>query len=277
MLSLSTPHHTTRVRAVMGGTSSTTAETSGEVSANDMTSGDVSELSSSGGVFRDGSETKTDENADTSGYAIAISPYTPTDQTWLKTGPQSKALDPLLEILYVGARHPTTNNPTVLVCYPLRVAQDLNRSSTKGYSTNKWNPKVGSQPVPWPNTFWLCCPDVIGKIGKLEHSGLIKKFNARFRWPEKEEDLEAAARDAEQFAKQHTNYAEFRWNLLSEADKAYSLENGYDEILRKCGVGGLRVPQQVKCLHLHYAHYLATGDNMVGEWCQQELDKEGTT
>ena len=43
-------------------------------------------------------------------------------------------------------------------------------------------------------------------------------------------------------------------------------------MLRECGVGGLRVPEQVKCLHLHYAHFLATGDNLVGEWCENELE-----
>ena len=49
---------------------------------------------------------------------------------------------------------------------------------------------------------------------------------------------------------------------------------GDDAILEKCGVGGLRVPEQVKCLHLHYAHFLATGDNLVGEWCQNALDEK---
>lgn len=46
-------------------------------------------------------------------------------------------------------------------------------------------------------------------------------------------------------------------------------------MLRDCGVGGLRFANQVKCLHLHYAHYLASGgDNLVGSWVQSELDRQ---
>lgn len=31
-------------------------------------------------------------------------------------------------------------------------------------------------------------------------------------------------------------------------------------------------PGTIKCLHAHFAHYLATGHNTVGNWVQQELD-----
>ena len=31
---------------------------------------------------------------------------------------------------------------------------------------------------------------------------------------------------------------------------------------------------QVKCLHVHYAHWLATGSNLVGSWVQEALDNK---
>ena len=174
----------------------------------------------------------------------------------------------------VASRCPRNGTPRVLECYPLRRTLSVARSETKGFSKHKWNPRVGDRPVPWPNTFWLCCPDLIASVGKLEHRGLIKKHNARFRIPDAEPDPARARADAKRFAAQHARYASHRWRLLSPADQTYARREGYDAILEKCGVGGLRVPEQVKCLHLHYAHFLATGDNLVGEWCQNALDEK---
>jgi hypothetical protein len=39
------------------------------------------------------------------------------------------------------------------------------------------------------------------------------------------------------------------------------------------GVGGTRVG--VKCLHAHYAWYLAGGDDPVGAWVQRRLTERG--
>ena len=205
-------------------------------------------------------------------YVAGASPYTEQDEQWLRSGPMSKALDPNLRVTRVASRCPRNGTPRVLECYPLRVAQNLARSETKGFSKNKWNSKKGDAPVPWPNTFWLCCPVAISKIGKLEHEGFIKTYNSRFEHPETQPDPEDALLDATKFRAQHTKYASHRWRLLSPDDVSLAKREGYDAVLEKCGVGGLRVPTQVKCLHLHYAHFLATGDNLVGEWCQNALD-----
>jgi len=206
-----------------------------------------------------------------SSYVSTATPFTACDRAWLRSIPHTKALDPSLRVVSVASRCPSNGTPRVLVCYPLRRTRDARRSETRGYSTNKWNPKVGDAPVPWPNAFWLCCPDLIAAIGKLEHAGWIKKFNARFRFPESEEDVQAANSERLEFARQHQRYAAFRWGLLSLEEKKYCRENKYDAVLENCGVGGLRVPEQVKCLHLHYAHYVATRDNLVGKWCHEAL------
>jgi hypothetical protein len=41
------------------------------------------------------------------------------------------------------------------------------------------------------------------------------------------------------------------------------------------GVGGTR--RGVKCLHAHFAHWLAGGDDSVGKWVSQQLDERGVT
>ncbi len=39
------------------------------------------------------------------------------------------------------------------------------------------------------------------------------------------------------------------------------------------GVGGTRVG--IKCLHAHYAWFLAGGEDPVGNWVDQKLETEG--
>jgi hypothetical protein len=48
-------------------------------------------------------------------------------------------------------------------------------------------------------------------------------------------------------------------------------------VLRWTGVGGVRYPNQIKCLHQHYAHHLATGNSLIGSWVQQVLDAGGAS
>jgi len=175
-------------------------------------------------------------------YVAGATPYTEQDEQWLRSGPMSKALDPNLRVVRVASRCPRNGTPRVLECYPRRVAQNLARSETKGFSKNKWNSKKGDAPVPWPNTFWLCCPVAISKIGKLEHEGFIKTYNSRFEHPETQPDPEDALLDATKFRAQHARYASHRWRLLSPDDVSLARREGYDAVLEKCGVGGLRVP-----------------------------------
>jgi hypothetical protein len=68
-----------------------------------------------------------------------------------------------------------------------------------------------------------------------------------------------------------------RWELLTERDRAMCEDAGgeYVDALKIRGIGGYHSDAQVKCLHVHYAHYLATGgDNVVGAWVQELLDED---
>lgn len=177
--------------------------------------------------------------------------YTPADQAWLRSVKQRlDTLDTHKRITGVAARDPSTGTPQVLTIHPLR---------TTDKSTCR---------VPWTNIFWLVDPTLIREVGRLETVGYIEAFSARL------------ANDAEAFAQHvraHHEYAAERWALLSKAEQSYAEAEGYDRVLRWTGVGGIRYPNQVKCLHQHYAHHLATGKSLIGWWVQQALDAGGAS
>jgi len=98
--------------------------------------------------------------------------------------------------------------------------------------------------TPFPTLYWLTCPLAVTRIGRLEGTGGVKRMEAKAM-----SDLEFGAR-------------------LSDAHKAYASErDGLTDVTDgprpSGGVGG--VETGVKCLHAHYAHSAAGGDNPVGE------------
>ena len=96
--------------------------------------------------------------------------------------------------------------------------------------------------TPFPTTFWLACPVLRSRVGTLEADHAMVGLNERL-----EQEPEFAGR----YAQAHERYVAFRDDL--------------DEPLPGApGAGGM--PGHIKCLHVHAAHHLATGDNPVGEW-----------
>jgi uncharacterized protein len=106
--------------------------------------------------------------------------------------------------------------------------------------------------TPMPTRYWLVDPDLNRRIGRLEASGGVKRAEA-----EVPSDALAAA---------HDTYREERDALIPE-DWPGPRPFG--------GVGGTR--RGVKCLHTHYAWYLAGGDDPVGRWVERQLSSEGGT
>ena len=96
--------------------------------------------------------------------------------------------------------------------------------------------------TPFPTTFWLACPALRSRVGTLEAEQSMVGLNDRLQ----SEPAFAAA-----YAAGHERYVAFRDELGGplEGDP---------------GAGGM--PGYVKCLHVHAAHHLATGDNVVGDW-----------
>lgn len=101
--------------------------------------------------------------------------------------------------------------------------------------------------TPMPTRYWLVGGDVREAIGRMEAAGGVKAA---------ERELDAGA-----IADAHDRYARER-----DAD----VPAGHEGPVPFGGVGGTR--QGVKCLHAHYAWFLAGGDDPVGRWVAERLD-----
>jgi len=98
--------------------------------------------------------------------------------------------------------------------------------------------------TPFPTLFWLTCPLATTRIGRLESAGGVKRMESKAR-----SDVEFG----EALDRAHAAYAAQRDGYLP--DDAGPAPSG--------GVGG--TARGVKCLHAHYAHTVAGGENPVGE------------
>ncbi|MEW6229043.1 MAG: DUF501 domain-containing protein [Bacillota bacterium] len=117
---------------------------------------------------------------------------------------------------------------------------------------------------PFPTVFWLTCPGAVKAVSELEAEGWVRKLQRRLSGdPAASEAYREAAR----------SYADFRRSLLSE-DEAARLEaqrpSQYD-VIAHSGVGGVLGDGGIKCLHAHYADYLARRTNPVGKWVHELL------
>jgi uncharacterized protein len=97
--------------------------------------------------------------------------------------------------------------------------------------------------TPFPTTFWLSCPVMRSRVGTLEADHAMVGLNERL---EREPELAGA------YAASHRRYLAFRDRLGDPLPD------------REVSAGGM--PRYVKCLHVHAAHHLATGDNPIGAW-----------
>ncbi|MEZ5215617.1 MAG: DUF501 domain-containing protein [Ilumatobacteraceae bacterium] len=100
--------------------------------------------------------------------------------------------------------------------------------------------------TPMPTRYWLIGPRENTLVGRLESTGAIDEVEA---------ELGLAV-----IAEAHARYAAERDSALP-ADHEGPTPSG--------GVGGTRAG--VKCLHAHYAWYLAGGDDPVGHWVADRL------
>ena len=100
--------------------------------------------------------------------------------------------------------------------------------------------------TPMPTLYWLVGEPERTQVGRLESSGGV--------------DAAEAAVDADELAAAHTAY---------RAERDALLPSSHDGPLPSGGVGGTRVGG--KCLHAHYAWFLAGGDDPVGRWVHDHL------
>ena len=100
--------------------------------------------------------------------------------------------------------------------------------------------------TPMPTRYWLVGADASDQVSRLESVGGVRQAEAAVD--------PAALQDA------HERYA---------AERDAALPSDHEGPRPSGGVGGTR--RGVKCLHAHYAWYLAGGDDPVGRWVGQQL------
>lgn len=105
-------------------------------------------------------------------------------------------------------------------------------------------PPILDDGTPFPTLYWLSCPLATVRIGRLEAAGGVKRMEKKALG-----DPEFGAR----LATANATYAR-------ERDRA--VPDGADPV-PSGGVGGARTG--VKCLHAHFAHTRAGGENPVGD------------
>jgi hypothetical protein len=101
--------------------------------------------------------------------------------------------------------------------------------------------------TPMPTRYWLVDPVLRAAVGRLEADGGVRRA-------EQEVPLEAVAEAHERY----------------RAERDAALHPGHSGPRPSAGVGGTR--QGVKCLHAHYAWFLAGGDDPVGRWVDERID-----
>ncbi len=100
--------------------------------------------------------------------------------------------------------------------------------------------------TPMPTRYWLVGEPERTLVARLEADGGVRRA--------------AAEVDPAELAAAHERYA---------AERDAALGSGHRGPRPTGGVGGTRVG--VKCLHAHYAWYLAGGDDPVGAWVADRL------
>lgn len=104
--------------------------------------------------------------------------------------------------------------------------------------------------TPMPTTYWLVDRDLSRRIGTLEAMGGVRAAEAEI--------------DPQELQEAHERYA---------AERDRRIPSDWDGPRPSGGVGGTR--QGVKCLHAHYAWFLAGGDDPVGRWVDRRLRTPG--
>ena len=102
--------------------------------------------------------------------------------------------------------------------------------------------------TPMPTRFWLVDRVLVTRVARIESAGGVRAAEA--------------AVDADELSRAHERYAHERDAALP-AEHAGPRPHG--------GVGGTQ--RGVKCLHAHYAWHLAGGDDPVGRWVAERLDR----
>lgn len=122
--------------------------------------------------------------------------------------------------------------------------------STNGEPVVLMNAPLLDDGTPMPTLYWLVGSTEVYAVSQLEADGGVDQA---------EEIIGLDTIDAI-----HLSYGARRDALIPSSHTGHR---------PTAGVGGTR--RGVKCLHAHYAHWLAGGEDAVGEWVDQQLEQRG--
>lgn len=100
--------------------------------------------------------------------------------------------------------------------------------------------------TPMPTRFWLIGAAESLAVSRLESAGGVRRAEAEV--------------DPDELLAAHASYA---------AARDAEIPDGWERPRPSGGVGGTR--RGVKCLHAHYAWFLAGGDDPIGRWVEAHL------
>jgi len=133
---------------------------------------------------------------------------------------------------------------------PLRAASRVVSRCNLGLPVVAEVPPLLETGEPFPTRYWLTCPLAHRRIARLEAAGGVRELQAR---------VDSDPLFATALADAHERYAKERDASLPTA--ARHIPRG--------GVGG--ASGGIKCLHAHYADYMAGNDNPVGAEVQRRI------
>lgn len=136
---------------------------------------------------------------------------------------------------------------TALLGRPPQADFEIVVRTTRGRPAVIRNAPLLDDGTPMPTRYWLVDPDLVLAVSRLEAEGGVRAAEA--------------AVDSDALAASHARYAEERDAALPP-DHHGPRPHG--------GVGGTATG--VKCLHAHYAYFLAGGDDPVGRWVDELLE-----
>ncbi len=124
----------------------------------------------------------------------------------------------------------------------------------------KMAPLVDKQP--FPTLFWLCSKDLHKAISQIESEGWVKRL---------EKQIASDPVLCSAYQENHRSYIAARWRNCSHTERQLLHRLGFGGLFDHYGIGGLRDWNQVRCLHMHYAHHLC-GQNVIGQWLDRKFD-----
>jgi hypothetical protein len=110
------------------------------------------------------------------------------------------------------------------------------------------------------NVIWLTCPYLNRKIHDLETAGYIDAIS---------DLIDRADEYGTLMRRANAEFFYMRRSFLKRC--CMDWDEGFISEVSNAGIGGIRDIKHLKCLHIHYAHYMICEDNLAGRITRQLL------